>query len=201
MNVQKINVKIFTDTPGNVGLDPFLTIFARWRENASHAAGWIDLADYAHVDRGPGVMLIGRQGNLSVDLADPGPGLLYANKKGLSGPPEARIGESFLRSLSLVKALIEEPEYPVGLVPRTGFWELAFNDRLEAPNVEATDRELEPAVRAVAGALFGEDSYTLIRQTDPERCYGFTLHSDVPPDLDSLADRIQRAIGEGLLRS
>jgi hypothetical protein len=186
MNVQKINVKLFTNAPEPVPLDPFLDVFARWREDRDDPAGWIDLADYAHVAKGPGVMLIGRRGNLSVDLADPGPGLLWANKQDLAGSHEERIREIFVRAIGLMRRLVGELEYPAALEPRTGFWELTVND-LVFPNTDATDRSLQPAVAAVAARLFGPDACTLVRQPDPGRRYGFTLHSDDPPNLDALA--------------
>ena len=188
MNLQKINVKLFTDAPERVPLDPFLDIFSRWREDRSHPAGWIDLADYAHVARGPGIVLIGTHGNLSVDLADPGPGFLYASKQGLEGTCEERIREAFRRTLALVTALRREPGFPGALEPRAGFWEISVNDRLGFPNTEETDRLLGPAVRAVAAQLFGSDAYQLIRQAERERRYGFTLHGEEVADLDQIAE-------------
>lgn len=194
MNLQKINVKMFTDSGERIRLEPFLDVFARWREDHSHAAAWIDLADYAHVPQGPGVMLIGRRGNLAFDLADPGPGILYANKQDLSGGPAERIRETFRRGLALITALTGEPDYPAELKPRPGFWEVTFNDRLEAPHSAATDGVLAPAVREVAGQLFGTDGSRLIPQPDPGRRYGFAIHSEAAGSLEWVADRLERAI-------
>ena len=36
MELQRINVKLFTDAGGNIALDPFLDIFSRWREDSAH---------------------------------------------------------------------------------------------------------------------------------------------------------------------
>ena len=194
MELQRVNVKLFTDAPEQVVLDPFLDIFARWREDAGHPSRWVDLADYAHIPRGPGVMIIGKQGNLALDLADPGPGILYANKENLEGTVEDRILETFRRCLALTAVLTAEPEYPSDLKPRPGFWELSFNDRLETPNTDATDRLLRPAVEATVGRLLGTD-HTLIRQTDPQRRYGFVIHSDEVTSLDVLSSKLQYATG------
>ncbi len=190
MELQRINVKLFTDAGGKIALDPFLDIFSRWREDSAHPSRWVDLADYAHVAKGPGVMMIGKQGNLGLDLADPGPGILYANKQDLEGTTEDRLVETFRRCLALTGALIKEPEYPRDLKPRPGFWELSFNDRLETPNTDETDRQLRPAIEATIRRLFGSD-HTLIREADPKRRYGFVIHAESIPTLETIAPRLQ----------
>jgi hypothetical protein len=112
MNLQRVHLKVFTDAPETFSLDPFLDIFARWREDKTHPCAWLDLADYAHVENGPGIMLIGQRGNLSMDLAAPGPGILYANKKDLGAGDADRIAETFRRALQLFEALTGESAYP-----------------------------------------------------------------------------------------
>ncbi len=202
-DLQKINVKVFLDVPPGLAsgnrirgdvLDRFLPIFARWREDSSDPSRWIDLADYAHMSRGPGVMIIGHRGNLAVDLADPGPGLLYANKSELAGPLGVRIRETFRRALGLVDRLVSEAEFPAGLAPRPGYWQLTFNDRLRAPNTGQTDTEAGPAVMDTVRSVFGEDALTTIREPDPSRRYGFTILSDRVDSLDRLLERTVRAV-------
>ncbi len=63
------------DAPPDFQLDPFLAIFGRWRQDKTHPAEWVDLADYAHMAEGPGILLAGHQGNFVVDRARPGLGL------------------------------------------------------------------------------------------------------------------------------
>ena len=190
MDLQRINVKIFTDAGQEVVLDPFLDIFARWRDDARHPSQWIDLADYAHVTKGPGVMMIGKQGNLGLDLADPGPGILYANKRDLKGTPEDRVTETFRRCLALTGTLTAEPEYPSGLSPRPDSWELSFNDRLDTPNTDETDRQLRPAIESSIQKLLGSN-HTLIREANPKRRYGFVIHADRAETLETIASRLQ----------
>ena len=135
-------------------------------------------------------MMIGKQGNLGLDLADPGPGILYANKQDLEGTTEDRLLETFRRCLALTAALTAEAEYPTDLKPRPGFWELSFNDRLETPNTDETDRQLRPAIEATIRRLFGSDD-TLIREADPKRRYGFVIHAEGVPTLETIASRLQ----------
>lgn len=195
MNVQKITAKLFTDAPADPSLDPFLTIFGRWRHDETHPTGWVDMADYAHVPKGPGIMLVGQRGNLAMDMADPGPGILYSNKKDLEGTIEDRILETFTRCTELARELIAQPEYPEAFKPRAGFWELAFNDRLDLPNTEATDRLLRPAVDRALDELLGAGSYMIIRQSDSSRRYGFIIHCSAVDCLDSLSAKLVYTAG------
>ena len=186
MDLQRINVKLFTHAPFDLNLDPFVDIFGRWREDAEDPSQWVDLADYAHVDRGPGVMLIGKRGNLSFDLAAPGPGILYANKSGLDGTPAERVMETFRRHLALVARLIKEQEYPKDLAPRPGSWEIVFNDRVATPNTDAIDSQLKPAVQLALEQLMGTGS-TLTREIDPQRRYGFVVDHSAIANLEGLS--------------
>jgi hypothetical protein len=190
MNLQRINVKLFVDAPAVVRLDAFLSIFARWRENKKDPSEWVDMADYAHVPKGPGIMIIGHQGNLALDLADPGPGILYANKKGLNGNHETRVLNTFGRALALARALTEEPEYPARLSPRPSFWQLTFNDRMNTPNTDQTDSELGAAILRALDRIFGRDQYTRVREKDPLLRYGFVIHSDRVDNLDTIASKL-----------
>ena len=81
MDLQKVSLKILSDAPVTLDLDPFLQIFARWR-----VQDWVDLADYAHMTRGPGIVLIGHRANFSFDMGTSAPGVLYLSKKDLQDP-------------------------------------------------------------------------------------------------------------------
>ena len=185
MEFQKVALKILSDAPVTLNLDPFLQIFARWR-----ATGWVDLADYAHMTRGPGIVLIGHRANFSFDMGSAAPGVLYLSKKDLAGSAEDRLRTVFRDCLALTRSLVREPEFPAGVQLRTGSLELAFNDRLETPNTGVTDRELRPAVVAVLDQLFGGGAYSLTPEPDPARRYGFAIEAAAEPGLEVLAARI-----------
>lgn len=191
-DLQRIDVKILADAPSELNLDPFLAIFGRWRHDADHPADWVDLADFAHMLRGPGVMIVGKQGNFSVNLHDPGLGLLYVGKKDYEGPNDGRILEAFRRHLTLATALVAEPEYPTAWKIQTGSWELSINDRLNFPNTAETDEILRPSIESAMDVLFGAGRYALTRDTDPQRRYGCSVRAEGAGDLDEL---LQKASG------
>ena len=191
-NLQRIQIKIAADAPPGLSLDPFIEIFARWRKEA-HAAEWVDLADYAHLPRGPGILLAGQRCNVSFDLTDPGPGILYSAKKGLSGSHAERLRAAMEWCLEFSQRLTAEPEFPKDVRLRTDRLEIRFNDRLETPNTVSTDAELRPAVEQLLNVLFGAGEYEMIPHSDPHDCYGFTVRAKKAESLDTLRERLAKA--------
>ena len=190
-DLQRIHVKLLADAPPDLRLDPFLAIFGRWRQDKTHPAQWIDLADYAHMAKGPGILLVGKQGNYSINRDDPGLGLLYSGKTGFEGSEEERVIEAFRRCLELTLAIREEPEYPADLKLEPGSWELFINDRLNFPNNEATDTALKPSIESALDVLFGSGGYTLTRDTDPQRRYAFSIRASAPAELPALLAKVK----------
>ena len=189
-NLQHIQIKIATNASLRINLDPFITIFARWRKDQNDPAAWVDLADYAHLPRGAGIVLVGQRCNIAFDLTDPGPGFLYAAKKGLSGSHQEKILSAFQSCLDYARRLTEEQEFPEEVHLRTESIELRFNDRLETPSTPATDNELQPAIRRVLDRLHGPGGYELIPQGDAAQTYGFSIKSNQPQTLVQLLDRV-----------
>ncbi len=172
-DLQRIDVKLLLDTPANPNLDPFLTIFDHWRSVEDHPCDWVDLADYAHMVKGPGIVIAGKRDRYSINLNDPGPGLMTSTQSGLSGDLRNRFSEALERAQGLNEALISEPEFPSEFKLRNGSWEVFVNDRLGYPNDDATDALARPAV----AAAFAVDPSELLRHTDPLGRLGYSLRS------------------------
>jgi hypothetical protein len=192
MDLQRLDIYALIDAPRNAKLDSLLAIFGRWRGDAAHPAKWIDLADYAHMSRGSGVVLVGKQGIFGVTRFDPGLGLLYSGRAEYEGSLEQRVVESFRRHLSLTAALLREPDYPAELKNLTGAWDLTVNDRLNFPNNEQTDRLLRPPIQAALDKLFGVGAYELAPHSDAQQRYGVALHTGAT-DLNRLLEAAEKA--------
>ena len=193
MDLQRIDLKALLDAPRDVKLDSLLGIFARWRNDKEHPARWVDLADYAHMSRGAGVVIVGKQGIFGVTRFDPGLGLFYSGRSEYEGSCEQRVVESFRRHLSLATALFREPDYPDELKGLTGRWDLTINDRLSFPNNEETDHLLRPPIQSALDGLFGPGAYELSPHDDEQRRYGFTLHTQAT-DLTQLLQTAEKAL-------
>jgi hypothetical protein len=190
MELQRIHIKILTDAPARLNLEPFLAIFGRWRGDKRHAAGWVDLADYAHVPRGAGVVLVGFNANFAFDMAGPAPGILFAAKKGLIGTHAERIALTLRSGLELSRRLIAEPEFPKSVHLRLNAFEMQFPDRLETPNTPATDQELRPAVAQISDRTFGVSGYDIVPQADQKQAFGYSIRVRKPESLDGLLKRL-----------
>jgi hypothetical protein len=190
IDLQRIQTKILTDAPATLHLNPFIDIFGRWRADKNHPAGWVDLADYAHVPRGAGILLVGFKGNFAFDLADPAPGILYASKSGLSGPHPERIAAAIKTGLELTRRLIGEPEFPKTVHLRTDRIEFQFPDRLVTPNTSATDRALRPSLAKSLDRLFGAGGYELAPHTDPTALLGYSVKAKNTDSLEILLKRL-----------
>lgn len=76
MDPHKLQLKIFfaADVAQGLALDPFIPVFHRWIEERTLPELVIDVANYAHVPEGPGVVLIGHTPTISSTKAQGGRG-------------------------------------------------------------------------------------------------------------------------------
>ncbi len=169
-NLQRIDVKLLLDCPPDPDLDQFLVIFDRWRKADDHPADWVDLADYAHMPGGPGILIAGKRDTFSVNLNPPGLGLLTSVRSGLEGSLEDRFHEALRRAREFNAAVMAEPEFPAEFSVREGAWEIYVNDRLGFPNTDPTDRLVRPAVAAALGVAPG----SLTRDPDSRNRLGYS---------------------------
>lgn len=102
--VQHINLKIFLDDGGGIRLEEALssavTVFHRWIKDGVCPEMLIDVADYAHVSAGPGVLLIGHEANYSLDNRETRLGLLYNRKAPLDGTFQSRLEQAYDAALA-----------------------------------------------------------------------------------------------------
>lgn len=169
-DLQRIDVKLLLDCPPDPDLDQFLVIFDRWRKADDHPADWVDLADYAHMPGGPGILIAGKRDTFSVNLNPPGPGLLTSVRRGLEGSLEDRFREALRRAREFNAAVLAEPEFPAEFSVREGAWEIYVNDRLGFPNTDPTDWLVRPAVAAALGVV----PESLTRDLDSRNRLGYS---------------------------
>jgi hypothetical protein len=188
-DLQRIDLKVLLDGPARPKVDPLLTAFDRWRQETSAPSDWIDLADYAHMQHGPAVMMAGKREHISIDTNQPGPGILVQTRKDLAGSIEERFAEAFRRHLALSVRLTGEPEWPSELAVNGGEWIIAINDRLNFPNNDASDQALREGLIALLDNLF-TDGYNLGRDADPQHRLSYRLRAEGNPGLTELAVKL-----------
>jgi len=177
MELQHVNVKLFVQTPGEVDLEPLIPIFHSWIQGQASEELLLDVADYRHVAEGPGVVLIGHQANYSVDNTDNRLGVRYNRKAALGGSNQDRLKQATRSALTACQRLESEP----GLNGKLRFagqeLELFINDRLLAPNGDATREAIAPELRAFLHELFARSEYALRYSSDPRRLFSVSIRA------------------------
>ena len=194
MNPQRISVKFFAapDPAAPVDLHPFIGIFHRFIQQKALPGLLIDVADYAHVPDGPGVMLIGHDVDYGIDQAGGRTGLLTVRKR-IGATPLADAARDVLeRALAAVAAIEAEPEAKLRFA--TQAVQLELLDRLAAPNDEAAFAAARQALAPLCDALYGAGSWKAERASaeDPRRPLVLRIEAPTAPAASVLADRIRK---------
>lgn len=142
MSLQRLSVSVpVTDT----AIDPesLVPVFHRWiRENAVEGL-LIDVARYAHVPDGPGIVLIGHEGDYALDLAGGRPWLRYTLKRDNVGTPKELIARAIRRLDAAISAAEDD-----GIATDADAIVVQVYDRLRAPNTPQTSAMLTPDIVA-----------------------------------------------------
>lgn len=126
-----------------------MPIFHGWIQRRILDGVPIDVADYAHVPDGPGVMLIGHEADRSLDMGEGRPGVLYQRKRIAEGTLEDR----FASAITAADGIADELEADAaadGVAFGRDEILLRITDRRRAPNDDAA---LDALRRDIEGAL------------------------------------------------
>ena len=148
----RIGAKLYAENPEVIDLGAYVPLFHGWIQQKTLDGVPIDVADYAHVPDGPGVMLIGHEADRSIDLGEGRPGLVYQRKRDAEGDLESRFAAAIEAADRLATEIEDDPA--AGGV-RFGRDEILIriNDRLAAPNDDATLDALRPAIEAALAVV------------------------------------------------
>lgn len=146
MDLQYLDVKLPLEQPERPDLGVFIPVFHRWVREQLGDGLLIDVADYRHVFGGPGIVLVGHDGNYSLDMTGNRAGLRYVRKTTLAGGPEAVLAQA-LQEIDRARTLLEtDPIFAGRLRFNTRHLELRINDRLLAPSHPDTFAQLQPVL-------------------------------------------------------
>src|SRR3989304_5511049 len=152
MDLQRINVKFFVADADGVALTDFIHIFNSWVQTSD--GEYYDIADYNHVHDGPGVLLIAHEANISVDNTGNRLGLLYNRKQPLSGSNQEKLHFVFKSALEFCRRIEEEPALQGKIKFGGNEFLFLINERLLAPNSQATFRAASPDLEKIAKTLY-----------------------------------------------
>ena len=170
-DLYRFGLKLFVEPEHSLDDEHCIPIFHRWIQTAALNRLLIDVADYSHLAGGPSVLLVGHEGNLSVDRADGRSGLVCTSKRPAAGSLPDRI-VSVARILRTAAQLLEsEPVFEGRLRFVSSELQFQANDRLLAPPRDDSVASLKPSLLAAMETLYPDQAHLI----DSASCSGDRL--------------------------
>jgi hypothetical protein len=188
--VQHVNIKIFA-SEADIDLTDAIPVFHRWIQDNVCEELLIDVADYKHVPDGPGIMLIGHQASYSLDQIEGKLGLLYNRKSAVDGDTQAALRQAFVSALAASIRLEGEPPFVGKLLFDAGNVEVIVNDRLIAPNTDATWQSLKPEMERFFAGVYGDGGFTLEHVGEPRDRFRVSVRAKNPTTLSAALAAVQ----------
>lgn len=190
MDLQKINVKFFAAEPNKVPLTDFIDIFHGWIQATDGV--YHDVADYSHMQAGPGIVLVADDANVSIDETGNRRGLLYSQKGKLSGSNIEKLSTVLRSALENCQRLEQDPALRGKLRFVGNQLEILVNDRLVAPNTRDAFEEIKPEIDFLARRLYSTTNFTLLRNhEDPRHRLNVTLSTPLSFETKTLLENLQ----------
>ena len=172
MELQHVNVKLFVKKPEAIDLEALIPVFHEWIQNQPKGELLLDIADYRHVHSGPGIVLIGHDGNYSLDNGGNRLGVRYNRKSMLEGSNQERLVQATQAALAACLRLEAEPSLDGRIQFNGREMEVLINDRLLAPNSDVTRRAALSEFQAFFSNLFRGCDFDLTYPQDPRSLFG-----------------------------
>jgi hypothetical protein len=185
---RRISIKFFTKPPIPLNLPALVPVFQRWIQEHAVEGLLIDVADYDHVPNGPGVLLIGHEGDYSYDLRGGRAGLLYTRKRDLPGDLPNTLTLITRLAVLATQKLAAEPTLN-GLRFDLSQAEITFLDRLNFPNTPESFERVREVIGAFAGNLYGSAQVEAV-VNDPRDCFAVRMTGEASLDGESLLSRL-----------
>ncbi len=191
MQSHKLAVKLFAKSGTMPDIDLVVPIFHKWiQAHAVEGHMLVDVADYKHVQDGPGAVLVSHEANFSTDQAHGRPGLLYNRKQPYSDAFNlAEITQHTLVATIRAAQLLERDT-----TARFETGEILFriHDRLHAPNTAETFVEVKHDLQEVFTRALG-GPVTFDHEPNSQTLFEVTIKSSTAPTMAAIADRLATA--------
>ncbi len=164
---RRFSIKFFVTNPSDTELSKFVPIFQRWIQRQLVEGMLIDVAAYEHVYQGPGILLIGDEGDYSLDIRDGRPGVMYTRKRQIDGTISDALRVATRLALIAAQKLAAEPTIK-GIGFDHNSVQITMLDRLNMPNTPEGFEALKGEIEQFAGVLYDDAGVTLERAySDP----------------------------------
>lgn len=187
----ELSVKLFVEDPAAVDLEELIPVFHRWiREDLLDGELPIDVAGYAHVPKGPGVVLICDHAHYYFDERAGRPGLRYRGRRAPRGSGEDGIAKAFGCVLRAASLLERDPSLGKRYRFRTDTVELGITDRLHAPSDDRTLAAVRPAVASAVRSVYGKPAKSITLASGPREPFLVQIEMAESPKVDTLLEQL-----------
>ena len=192
--LQRFCVKFFAHPDTAVDDSKFIDVFHRWIQRQILPGILIDVADYRHIPNGPGILLIGHEADIVMDRAGGRLGLLYQRKSIQPGPLTTRLCAAIEAALSACRLLEQELLLGGDIKFTANEFVFVANDRLLAPNNQATFDAMRSDLEMVAQALSPPGGWEIEQCTteDERERFGVRYRNTKPTNTQTLLANLHR---------
>ena len=190
LSAHRLMVKLLAHPPCTVSPVELVPVFHRWIQERALGEILIDVADYSHVQQGPGVLLICHAANYGFEPGPPSAGLRYLHKRPGEADFSVRLDGAVRAVLRAARMLEQAPELAGRLRFSGSELHVGINDRLLAPATAETLEAVRPALEALAGRLWPAAPASLAPCTQPRGPFTVHLAGATPATLEELLARL-----------
>ena len=177
MDLERVIIKFYATEP-MADLRSAIDVFHGWIQNTSLDGMLIDVADYAHVPDGPGIVLIGNEADYAIDEVEGSQGFLASFKRDLPGDNNADKIAAALRAAIKAAALCQSDERISATFDASRI-RVVFNDRLNQPNDEASFDALKADIEAGIAQVYGDSAAIMLERHAGEARARLTVHAGI----------------------
>jgi hypothetical protein len=187
---QRIAIKLFVDPDptAEVDLEPFTALFHEFIQKGSIPGLLVDVADYAHVPNGPGIILIGHDVDYGIDSVGGRAGLLILRKRYGDSSLGEILRDTLAKGFACAKAI--EDDGRAGLRFSAATVELQIFDRLVAPNDAETFEAARAEVEPVFAELFGDCTIERAGHDDARKPAALVARTDANANFANLLAKL-----------
>jgi hypothetical protein len=159
-------------------LENFIPVFHGWIQKQNLTGHLlIDVHDYSHMHRGPGILLVAHEGNFSIDMSDGRPGLMYYRKTPSGLSPVEHLTTILRSALEACRLLEKDANMRFDMDEII----VVANDRLNAPNAGHTFLKLQPAISTALQQTFEGTKFDLAHTSlNPKERFTVTCRRRLP---------------------
>ena len=187
----EVSVKLYVEDPASVRLLELIPVFHRWiKEDLLEDELMIDVANYEHVPRGPGIVLICDKAHYYFDMRGGRPGLRHRGRRDARATGAEAVMRTFRSALQAARLLETDPVLQGRYRFRTDELEFGIYDRLRAPSETATLEAVRAPLGEAVRSLYDVRDVGLELASQPREPFMVTVKTGASPSVEELLGRL-----------